>query len=96
MWYNHLNEYLISQGYKNNELCPCMFIKKSYSRFAITTVYVDDMNLIGTLEEFEKTASHLKSEFEMKLGKLSFSGLELENCVEGILVHQYNYTKKIL
>ena len=56
MWYNRLSEYLISQGYENNELCPCTFIKKSHSRFVIIAVYVDDMNLIGTLEEHETTA----------------------------------------
>ena len=38
MWYNHLSEYLTSQGYVNNKLCPCMFIKKSHSRFAIVAV----------------------------------------------------------
>ncbi|KAM2935901.1 hypothetical protein COP2_033557 [Malus domestica] len=47
-WYNCLSEYLTSQGYVNNELCPCVFIKKSHSRFAIAAVYVDNMNLIGT------------------------------------------------
>jgi len=44
-----------------------VFIKKTHSRFAIVAVYIDDMNLIGTLEELEKTASHLKLEFEMKV-----------------------------
>ncbi|KAM1197992.1 hypothetical protein ACFX2G_009602 [Malus domestica] len=48
MWYNRLSEYLTSHGYVNNELCPCVFIKKSHSGFAIVAVYVDDMNLIGT------------------------------------------------
>ena len=48
MWYNRLSEYLTSQGYVNNELCPCVFIKKSHSRFVIVAVYVNDMNLIGT------------------------------------------------
>ena len=70
IWYNRLSEYLTSQGYVNNELCPCVFIKKSHSSFAIIAVYVDDMNHIGTPEELARTAAHLKSEFEMKdLGK---------------------------
>ncbi|KAM1476214.1 hypothetical protein ACFX1S_038082 [Malus domestica] len=63
MRYNHLSEYLISQGYMNNELCLCVFIKKS---LAIVAVYIDDINLIGTPEENERTAAHLKLEFEMK------------------------------
>lgn len=42
-----------------------MFIKKSSSEFAIIAVYVDGMNLIGTLEELEKIVVHLKLEFEI-------------------------------
>ena len=29
MWYNCLSEYLIKDGYINNPICPCVFIKKS-------------------------------------------------------------------
>ena len=29
MWYNRLSEYLIKDGYINNHICPCVFIKKS-------------------------------------------------------------------
>ena len=47
--------------------------KRTSSGFAIIIVYVDDMNLIGTLEELRDIAMYLKSEFEMKdLGKLGF------------------------
>ena len=66
-----------------------MFFNKSHSVFAIVAIYVNDMNLIGTLKELEKTASLLKSEFEMKnLGKTQFCfNLELKHCIDGILVH---------
>ena len=60
MWYNRLSEYLIKEGYINNPICPCVFIKKSESGFAIIAVYVDDMNLIGTPGELLKTAEYLK------------------------------------
>ena len=46
------------------------FIKKLESGFAIITVYVDDLNLVGTPKELTKIANYLKNEFEMKdLGK---------------------------
>ena len=48
MWYNLLNEYLLKEGYANNSICPCIFIKKSETGFEIIAVYVDDLNLIGT------------------------------------------------
>ena len=66
MWYNCLSEYLLKEGYENNPICPCIFIKKLETRFAIIAVYVDDLNLIGTPEEFTRTTKYLKKEFEMK------------------------------
>ena len=98
MWYNRLSEYLLKEGYVNNSICPCVFIKKSNSGFAIVAVYVDDMNLIGNTDELAKTAEYLKKEFEMKdLGKTRYClGLQLEHLDSGILVHQSAYTEKIL
>jgi hypothetical protein len=48
IWYHRLSEYLIKEGYKNNSICPCIFIKRSGSEFMIIVVYVDDLNLIST------------------------------------------------
>ena len=58
-----------------------MFIKKSNSGFVIVAVYVDDMNVVGTPEELNKTAKYLKNEFEMKdLGKTKYClGLQIEH-----------------
>jgi len=80
IWYNHLSEYLLSEGYKNDPICPCIFIRRTGSEFVIVTVYVDDINIIGTLEELQKAITFLKKEFEMKdLGKTKFCiGLQIE------------------
>ncbi|GJW57438.1 retrovirus-related pol polyprotein from transposon TNT 1-94, partial [Tanacetum coccineum] len=70
MWCNRLSDYLISKGYKSNLICPCVFIKKTTSRFVIIAVYVDDLNIIGTHKEINEVVVHLKEEFKMKdLGK---------------------------
>ena len=70
MLYNRHSEYLLRQGYTNNFICPCIFIKRLGKEFAIIGVYVDDMNIIGTPEELPKVMNCLKKEFEMKdLGK---------------------------
>jgi Reverse transcriptase (RNA-dependent DNA polymerase) len=66
MWYNRLSEYLIKEGYKSNIISPCIFIKRSISSFIIIVLYVDDLNIIGSPEEIEKTIKLLKNEFEMK------------------------------
>ena len=66
MWYNRLSAYQLKHRYENDIICPCIFIKKSESRFLINAVYVDDLNPIETLEEIIKTEKCLKDEFEMK------------------------------
>ncbi|WJZ84460.1 hypothetical protein VitviT2T_004063 [Vitis vinifera] len=98
MWYNRLSEYLLKEGYVNNPLCPCIFIKKSKIRFAIIAVYVDDLNLVGTPEEFTRTTNYLKKELEMKdLGKRKFClNLQIKYFPHGVLVHQSTYIKKVL
>ena len=58
MWYNRLSKYLLKEGYVNNPICPCIFIKKSKIEFAIIAMYVDDLNLIGTLEELTRTSNY--------------------------------------
>ena len=57
MWYNRLSEYLLKEGFENNPICSCFFVKKLESRFAIIAVYVDDLNLVGTPEELKKTSN---------------------------------------
>ena len=96
MWYNHLSQYLLKERYVNNSIFPCVFIKKVTTGFAIITLYVDDLNLIGTPEELIKTIDYLKKEFEMKdLGKTKYClGLQIEHCSDGVLIHQSTYTKK--
>ena len=88
----------MKEGYKNDPICPCVFIKKSEIGFAIIAVYVDDMNLIGTSKELSKTVEYLKKEFEVKdLGETKLClGLELEHKANGIIVHQSTYTKRVL
>ena len=73
MWYNCLSEYFLKEGYVNNHICPCIFIKKLEIGFTSIVVYVDDLNLIRTPEELTRTTNYLKKEFEMKdLGKTKF------------------------
>ncbi|RVX09351.1 Retrovirus-related Pol polyprotein from transposon TNT 1-94 [Vitis vinifera] len=98
MWYNRLSEYLLKEGYVNKPICPCIFIKKSETGFAIIAVYVDDLNLVGTPEELIRTTNYLKKEFEMKdLRKTKFClGLQIEHFPNGVLVHQSTYIKKVL
>ena len=98
MWYNCLNQYLLKERYVNNSICLCVFIKKLATGFLIIAVYVYDLNLIGTPKEFIKTIDYLKKEFEMKdLGKTKYClGLQIEQCLDGVLIHHSTYTEKVL
>ena len=55
MWYNRLSEYLLKDGYTNNVICPCVFIKRTKLGFTIIAIYVDDLNIIGTPNELHET-----------------------------------------
>jgi len=94
MWYNRLSEYLLKEGYTNDVICPCIFIKKMTSEFVILNVYVDDINLIGTPKELQKAIEYLKKEFEMKdLGKTKLClGLKIEHLAVEIFIYQSAYT----
>ena len=98
MWYNLLSQYLLKEGYVNNSICPCVFMKKVATRLAIIAVYVDDLNLIGTPKELIKTIDYLKKEFEMKdLGKTKYYvDLQIEHCSNDVLIHQLTYTEKVM
>ena len=75
----------------NNSIYPCVFIKKVATGFAIIMTYVDDLNLIGTLEEFIKTIYYSKKEFEMKdIEKTKYClGLQIKH---DVLIYQSTYT----
>ena len=81
MWFNRLSNFLLKRGYTNNDDCPCVFIKKSTDGFCIISVYVDDLNIIGTTRDIEEASAYLKTKFEMKdLDKTKFClGLQLKH-----------------
>ena len=97
-WYHPLSEYLLKEGYKNDPICPCVFIKKSEKGYMIIGIYVDDLNIIGTLEELLNTVNYLKKEFEMKdVGRTKFClGLQFEHLESGVFIHQSTYTERVL
>jgi hypothetical protein len=72
--------------------------QESSTGFCIISVYVDDLNIIGTQRDIDETRNHLKTESEMKdLGKTKFClGLQLEHLPTGISVHQSAYIQNIL
>jgi len=66
VWHKRLIEYLLKEGYKNDPICSCIYMKRSKNEFPIIIVYVDDINIVGTPNELTKAIDCLKKEFEMK------------------------------
>lgn len=60
MWYNRLSGYFLKEGYENNHMYPCIFIRKTISSFVIVNVHVDDLNIIGTIIEIKEARDYLK------------------------------------
>ena len=65
MSYNYLGEYLIREWSIYYLICLFIFIKKSTIGFAIIIVYVEYLNLVGTLD-LTRIIDYLKSKFEIK------------------------------
>ena len=94
MWYKCLRDFLIDRGFKNDEVCPCIFIKRTHTELVIVAIYVDDLNIIGTTNAISEIVSQLKGEFEMKdLGETTFClGLSVAHLARSIFLHQNLYT----
>ena len=59
MWYNSLSEYLLKEGFKNDQICPCVFIRRSQSGFSIIAVYIDDLISLELPKSLNKLQSTL-------------------------------------
>jgi len=66
VWYNCLIEYLLKERYTNDLICPCIYMKVLENEFVINIFYVDDINIVITLNELTKAIDCIKKEFEMK------------------------------
>jgi hypothetical protein len=89
MWYNRLREFLLKKGYTSSDDSPCVFV----TGFCIISVYVDDLNIIGHIQDIIEARNHLTVEFEMKdLGQTKYClDLQLEHLPIEIFVHQAAY-----
>lgn len=98
MWYQRLSNFLLSKGFVTNDIAPCLFIKRVDKEFVLISVYVDDLNIIGTVNACESASKALSNEFEMKdLGVTTICiGIQFAKVPGGVLMHQEAYTKQIL
>lgn len=89
---------MIKFGFLTHECSPCLFVKRSGAEIAIIGIYVDDIVMIRTDAAVAAAMAVLKAEFKVKdLGVLFFClGLLVRQVSSGIILHQTNYTSKVL
>lgn len=67
MWYHLFRDFLISHGFIHDPALPCIFTSSQNGGYVIVAVYVDNLNLIGTLKLCKHTEKLLTTQFDMKL-----------------------------
>jgi hypothetical protein len=95
-WYQKLDNFLISLGFKRSAADPCLYIRNK----CWIAVYVDDLSIAGSLKEVDLLKDYLQDKFKMKdLGDLkNFLGLEIRRDRKKRLlwISQTKYLEKIL
>lgn len=97
-WYHKYASALIDDGYTASIINPCVFYRHSDIGRVITSIYVDDSNVFGDKMAKDQAKTDIARSFETKdLGRLKGCiGLQVEQLNGGVLVHQSNYTRKLL
>lgn len=100
-WYLKFDKIITSNGFVENRLDECIYLKFSVSKFIFLVLYVDDILLASSDESLlHETKSFLSISFEMKdLGEASYVlGIEIHRDREkGLLgLSQKAYIEKVL
>jgi hypothetical protein len=66
IWYKKFKAKMLAEEFTNNDIAPCLFIKRLGNEFVIVALYVDDKNLFGTTSLTAQTIDILNSIFKMK------------------------------
>jgi uncharacterized protein (DUF2164 family) len=86
-WNKSFKEFMISQGFEQSDVDPCVFIRKVIDKLAIVAVHVDDFILLTeTEQEMIDLKASLAARFKMKdMGKLYYClGVNIKT-MDGVL-----------
>jgi len=98
-WYDRLSNFLIKNDFKRGQVDTTLFWRTLEKDIPIVQIYVDDIIFGSTnaylCKEFSKL---IQDEFEMSMmGELKFFlGIQINQCKDGVYVHQTKYTRKLL
>ena len=98
-WYEMLSNYLVSKGFKRGLVDCTLFTKQKGVDLLLVQVYVGDIIFGSTNDslcrEFEQV---MQEKFEMSsMGEMQFFlGLQVDQTLSGIFIHQTKYVSEVL
>jgi hypothetical protein len=102
LWYDTMNEFMVSIGFTRSNIDKCMYTYKAGSTITHALVYVDDILLIGNdTSHRSNTRSLLRSKFnnitEQPINNITFLGMKIAKQSNGdISVDQATMISEIL
>jgi hypothetical protein len=98
-WYERLQDFLVSKGFKVGKVDTTLFTKKIEDDLFICQIYVDDIIFDSNNQDFSDEFGDIMSqEFEMSMiGELSFFlGLQVKQAKDGTFIYQSKYVNYLL
>ncbi|CAM8963436.1 unnamed protein product [Rhodiola kirilowii] len=98
-WHEKFDKAMLSSGFKINECEKCIYIKTTEHGYVILCLYVDDILIVGSDENFVKsTKAILNSKFDMKdMGRADvILGIKITRTTDEFVLSQSHYVDKIL
>nr|GEW54895.1 putative ribonuclease H-like domain-containing protein [Tanacetum cinerariifolium] len=98
-WYKRFSTFLLKHGYRRATINKTLFIKKDSKDIMLVQVYVDDIIFGSTRKDWcEEFEILMHSKFKMSsMGPLTFFlGLQVDQRLDGIFIHQEKYIADIL
>jgi len=98
-WYDRLSNFLLKNDFKRGQVDTTLFKKTLEKDILIVQIYVDDIIFGSTNASLCKDFSKLmQEEFEMSMMEelKFFLGIQINQCKDGVYVHQSKYTKELL
>lgn len=97
IWKQHLDEFLVSKGFKISDYDPCVYLRDA----TYVTVYVDDINIFSSdIDKILMVKQLLSARFDMTdLGECSFylgAHVMHETYTGNVYLHQASFVQKIL
>jgi hypothetical protein len=98
-WYERLQNFLVSKGFKIGKMNTTLFTKKIDDDLFICQIYVDDIIFGSTNQDFcEEFGDMMSREFEISMiGELSlFLGLQMKQTKDRTIIYQSKYANDLL